>query len=171
MTIETKLCTLCSATKPLTEFAVKKNTKPASWCKQCVRDRAKTYYKNKNPNARTLDEMREKYGSRKLDTKNYMRRYNWIKNYNLTDDRIQEILSTQNNQCPICLTTFTEDNIFSVDHDHTCCVGVTSCGNCIRGFLCTSCNTGLGKLKDDVQILERAVQYLEDNPFYDRRRS
>lgn len=40
-----------------------------------------------------------------------------------------------------------------VDHDHT--LGT------FRGWLCSNCNTGLGKLGDNVEGLERAIQYLK----------
>lgn len=33
----------------------------------------------------------------------------------------------------------------------------------IRGLLCTNCNTMLGKVKDDVSILEAAIVYLKRN--------
>lgn len=33
----------------------------------------------------------------------------------------------------------------------------------IRGLLCTNCNTMLGKVKDDVSILEAAIVYLKTN--------
>ncbi len=32
----------------------------------------------------------------------------------------------------------------SIDHDHACCPGPTSCGRCIRGLTCHSCNLRLG---------------------------
>jgi len=30
-----------------------------------------------------------------------------------------------------------------------------------RQWLCSSCNTGLGRFKDDIKILERAITYLQ----------
>ena len=41
---------------------------------------------------------------------------------------------------------------FRLDHNH-------GTGQ-FRGFLCDSCNTGLGKFKDDPDLLERAISYL-----------
>ncbi len=47
-----------------------------------------------------------------------------------------------------------------VDHDHGCCPGGQSCGACIRGILCGSCNLMLGLARDDTTILSAAVRYL-----------
>jgi hypothetical protein len=169
-TTTTKECTLCKETKQLTDFGTKKKTgKPNSWCKSCVNLRSKEHYRKKNPAAKDMSTYDLRYGKR--DDPNYMRKYNWIKNYNLTEERIEEILGRQDNQCWICESVFDDDNIFSVDHDHSCCPGTKSCGECVRGFLCVDCNTGLGKLKDDPEIVRRAIHYLVNNPFYDRRRS
>jgi hypothetical protein len=35
-----------------------------------------------------------------------------------------------------------------IDHDHGCCNFNGSCGKCIRGTLCASCNTLLGRSRD-----------------------
>jgi hypothetical protein len=51
-----------------------------------------------------------------------------------------------------------------VDHDHSCknagC-GAYSCGQCVRGFLCGHCNTGLGLFIDTPGALRAAADYLD----------
>lgn len=51
-----------------------------------------------------------------------------------------------------------------VDHDHSCCsretTGRNTCGQCIRGILCDSCNRGLGLLGDTPEKVQRAFEYL-----------
>lgn len=63
--------------------------------------------------------------------------------------------------CDICGRT---DQPLHVDHDHSCCdrddAPCRSCGYCVRGVLCSSCNWGLGKFRDDETILSRAISYL-----------
>ena len=50
----------------------------------------------------------------------------------------------------------------NIDHDHSCCPGIQTCGKCIRGLLCPRCNKVLGLLKEDPKLLpEFMKQYLE----------
>jgi hypothetical protein len=60
--------------------------------------------------------------------------------------------------CEVCGEAATR-----VDHDHACCPrDVTrTCGNCVRGFLCNDCNTGLGMFKDNPRRLHFAAEYLQ----------
>lgn len=64
--------------------------------------------------------------------------------------------------CPICKSTF--DEVFGsggkhlksgwvMDHNH-----VTGK---YRGYICHSCNRGLGMFKDSIDILKNAINYLE----------
>jgi len=53
--------------------------------------------------------------------------------------------------CNICGTA---ENL-CVDHDHTT--------NKVRGYLCYNCNFGIGLFKDDLQLLQAAINYLSTN--------
>lgn len=66
--------------------------------------------------------------------------------------------------CDICGSkTILSDKghlLWRIDHDHSCCQGKNTCGDCIRGVLCHSCNAGIGLLKDSVYVMTRAISYL-----------
>lgn len=55
----------------------------------------------------------------------------------------REYKRLMNSQCEVCGM---EENL-CIDHDHSCCAGVRSCGKCVRGVLCFACNHAEGKLK------------------------
>lgn len=56
-----------------------------------------------------------------------------------------------------------------VDHDHNCCpydkkfptVTQKSCGECVRGILCSNCNSALGMLKENPRAIRGLLEYLE----------
>lgn len=74
--------------------------------------------------------------------------------YGITVDRLVELLSSK---CEIC----DRSDQLSIDHDHSCCPGKTSCGKCVRGVLCQGCNRGIGQFNDDIEALKNAIKYLE----------
>ena len=59
----------------------------------------------------------------------------------------------QNNKCAICGIEFSDNNKAFVDHCHKT--------NRVRGLLCTRCNTLLGMAKDNIEILQKAITYLQ----------
>lgn len=79
--------------------------------------------------------------------------------YGLDDAGYQALRTAQDNRCAICQSSF-EERQPHVDHDHKCCPGKRSCGQCVRGLLCRYCNTALGKFNDDPALLMRAIEYL-----------
>lgn len=85
---------------------------------------------------------------------NKRRRNNdYLKKYGLTTNNYEEMLSAQNNGCAICFRPATDFKYrLAVDHCHDTTV--------VRGLLCASCNSGIGKLSDSIQILQRAIEYL-----------
>ena len=78
--------------------------------------------------------------------------------YGLSTGRFMEILATP--VCAICAEPFDSFGIH-IDHDHSCCPGKGSCGKCIRGTLCRSCNHGLGNFKDSIDRMSAAIAYLK----------
>jgi hypothetical protein len=51
-----------------------------------------------------------------------------------------------------------------IDHDHTCCDSGWSCGECIRGVVCRTCNFAVGQL----EYLLRSTTFDELRSFLDR---
>lgn len=103
---------------------------------------------------------REKRGSEKAreyynTTKRTVWRNSQLKrDYNITLEQYDLMLEKQNYSCLICNSHVdTQKKELSVDHCHKT--------GTIRGLLCKSCNTGLGNFKDDVNIMKKAIEYLE----------
>ena len=85
-------------------------------------------------------------------------------NYNFPYEDYIKMIEKQGNRCAICGTH--QDNLkkrLNLDHDHNCCPSESSCGNCIRGLLCSICNSAIGLLKDSEEIIEMALNYIKTN--------
>lgn len=85
-----------------------------------------------------------------------------VRTYGVTLETYNRILSEQGGGCAICGDPESSDgSSLAVDHDHTCCSSARSCGKCVRGLLCRSCNQGLGNYRDRPDLLRGAASYLE----------
>ncbi|MET9967588.1 endonuclease VII domain-containing protein [Streptomyces sp. NPDC006356] len=71
--------------------------------------------------------------------------------YGLTEAQRDEMVASQMGLCVICLKA----PAVHVDHCH-------KTGR-VRGVLCFNCNSGLGLLRDDPDVINRAADYLEGN--------
>ncbi len=98
-------------------------------------------------------------GKRKFNRQKHLRQH-----YRMTLSAYEALLSKQGGHCACCSAT---DNL-TVDHDHSCCPGEDSCGKCIRGILCTNCNTCLGGAKDDLGTLRALMEYLRSWQMWNR---
>lgn len=79
--------------------------------------------------------------------------------YKLTPGEYHAILDAQEGVCAICKSP-PRDKRLAVDHDHNCCPGELTCGECVRGLLCDNCNWWLGLIDDRLSMLESAENYL-----------
>jgi hypothetical protein len=141
-----------------------------------VRNYAKEYYKK---NAKRISELRQarKKGEstqklfkttleqRESSIKSYYNREGWKKTResgwrsrgikNFTYLQFEEMVVKQNNKCYICGSGPDKNHSLYVDHDH-------KTGK-VRKLLCNNCNNGIVKLKDDVELLQKAVNYLKEH--------
>ena len=75
-----------------------------------------------------------------------------LRAFGLTPEAYDTLLARQNGHCAICPATPGRIRL-AVDHCH-----VTGR---VRGLLCTNCNNGLGRFRDDPALLTRAAEYLQ----------
>lgn len=160
MGVEVKKCTLCAEVKPVSNFSRLGATKSGyrARCKDC--QRAYGFQYNRRPEVverrRGFDAARDRYQA-PTDT----RRSRLWTQFRMTPEQYEARLEGQGGRCAICKTdTPGGTGSFHVDHDHLCCPGKKSCGECVRGLLCTRCNLLLGYSKDSELTLRRAAAYL-----------
>ena len=68
------------------------------------------------------------------------------RHFNMTQEQFDLMLFEQDGKCRICKEPCRNRNP-SVDHDHACCSGDRSCGQCVRGLLCPACNFAIGVIE------------------------
>lgn len=147
-----KLCPRCDTVKSVTEFYKDKYNKTGLqvYCKACSGDRHREW-KAKRPDAKEYlaaksREWRKNNVERSADL---LRRYN----YGIAFGTYAQMLTAQNGSCAICEATEAGGRgKFHVDHCHS--------SKAVRGLLCNDCNNGLGRFKDDIELLEKAILYL-----------
>ena len=131
-----KICSKCKIEKELTEYH-KRSNRPCgvrSQCKQCYLEYPTT--------------MKRREG--------YMRDFN-LKRYGLDFAEYTEMFNKQKGCCKICNKHLSEvdkgkKKALCVDHCHD--------KNIVRGLLCDKCNRGIGLLNDNIEILQKAIDYL-----------
>lgn len=94
-----------------------------------------------------------------LPPMDHPQRRRWQK-YGLLPGAYEQLLAGSGGACSLCGNPPAVGRALVVDHDHNCCPGEKSCGNCVRGLLCDNCNIGLGHFKDSVESLQLAIEYI-----------
>lgn len=79
-----------------------------------------------------------------------------LQRYGVSQPVFDSILERQGGGCKLCGS----DKALVVDHDHECCEGTVTCGNCVRGILCQNCNFKLAVLEADPAWVAAAIRYL-----------
>ncbi len=139
----TKVCRDCELPRAIDDFhwATSAKTYRRSDCRFCVQE--------KHVVRREANKERYAYNHRLAVIKH---------KFKLNKEQVLAFIEGQSHRCAICPTEVT---IFSgIDHDHACCPGVGSCGQCVRGILCGPCNSALGYFQDNPALLLAGAAYL-----------
>lgn len=132
-----KVCPNCKEEKDVTEF-YKHNRGDGyqCWCKVCMNSRVR---EKRTSEQYRKDDLKRKFG--------------------ITPEQYKQILDSQNGVCSICGCEESVKHRYkegtqnlSIDHCH-------KTGN-IRGLLCSNCNNGIGRFKDNPELLIKAAEYL-----------
>ena len=127
-------CPVCGETD-ITKFYLDKNGhRSTKVCSECHKNQCKERW-----HARTW---MDRWASR-----NYL--------YGVTKEFLIDLYEKQQGMCKICGDKPTTQRGLHIDHCHA--TGV------VRGLLCHGCNVTLGNMKDDPEILLKAVEYLRSH--------
>jgi hypothetical protein len=180
-----KTCSKCQTPKSLKDFSVCRKSADGrdGWCRTCKKNatdlwraaheqQTADYRKEWRRTHRPLVlAEKERYRQRHLERARQQVRAAHQKNgqvyrrrryfalieerYGLTEAQIQEQSQKQNHLCLLChkKQKCGKRQRLYVDHDHTT--------GKFRGLLCFSCNSMLGFAKDNIEVLQEAIQYLQ----------
>lgn len=81
--------------------------------------------------------------------------------YSLTAEQYDALYAFQGGRCALCRRATGASKRLTVDHDHACCIGPKSCGRCVRGLVCSTCNDVLAHFRDSPAAFELGKAYLE----------
>ena len=146
-----KICSTCKINKDISEFPPNKTKKDGLnlKCRLCYNEYQKQWYmKNQEIHLNRVRKRRLEIG--KLGMR--------LIAHNISLDFYSQLIEKYQNKCWICK----EKEEVAIDHDHQCCPGSTSCGKCVRGLLCSLCNSMIGLGQDKPEILLSASEYLNN---------
>lgn len=81
-----------------------------------------------------------------------------VRGYQLTVAGYRRLLEDQRHRCAICSYRPQRSAELVIDHNHK--TGM------VRGLLCAKCNTALGLFRDSPDVLDAAIEYLEQRGCY-----
>jgi hypothetical protein len=124
-----------------------------------ARNRIKEYMKEYAADGK-VSEVNKKYyrkNTDKIQKYYHNNRDTWfksvVKRYGITLEEYRKLHEAQDGRCAICNIAEIElSKRMHIDHCHT--TGV------VRGLLCHHCNTGIGLFKENIEIMRKAMEYL-----------
>lgn len=167
-----KKCSKCSILKELNCFQKNKNHSDGLkyQCKECCSKEFQEWLienpnymkkRNKRLYSENFEFHRNRLDKWTNENQDKIRNNDLMRQYGITLVKFNEMLLIQNNLCKICkkpeirLNTKGKVRSLCVDHDH-------KTGK-VRGLLCCKCNRGLGAFNDNIESMQHAIDYLNEN--------
>ena len=141
---------LCGLWMPKAKTTCARKPKHGGGCASAANMEARREYRRLHPHRQTPE------------AKKKTARKSRITAYGLTQRQFDLLLEVQQFACAMCEDPFHVQQLIHVDHDHSCCPGKNrSCGRCVRGLLCHTCNVALGHIERRYAL---ARAYLDGPP-------
>jgi hypothetical protein len=116
-----------------------------SYCRECRKVRNKRWKEDNKERVRKVNQ--EWYAQ----NQEHVARRGRANLYGLTHEEALDMFKKQHGSCGICQQPL---DFYKAHLDHSHSTGKA------RGFLCRNCNIGLGHFKDDLDLLDKAMEYL-----------
>ena len=129
---KTPCCPACGESEISKFYVDKSGRRTVAYCKECHKDRCK-----------------ERWHARSWVDRWSSRAYK----YGVTQQFLIDLYNKQEGKCALCGDEPTTERGLHVDHCHAT--------QKVRGLLCHGCNTGIGALKENIEIFSKAISYLK----------
>lgn len=156
-------CKYCRKDSSLKVYIKNKQTyidNSAKWKKQNKQKVIESNKKYYNKNIEIMRRKEKKYRETHAESINSKA---ILKNVNnsISLEQYKKMFIDQDNKCAIC--GFEETRISRHGTSMRLCLDHNHFSGKIRKLLCHSCNTGIGKFSENIDLMEKAIQYLKDH--------
>lgn len=153
MAAKNRTCRVCNEYKDISHF------QPQGYqCRECRNAKQRAYWANlpedvRQSRQKSVEYQREYRAKNPAKVKELSRKTHMMRTFNMTIEQYDEMLEAQNGVCAICQQSCTTGNNLAVDHNH-------ETGK-VRALLCKNCNTAIGLMKEDVDRMIKAIEYIK----------
>ena len=143
-----KRCKKCGELKSYDSFYKSSTNKDGveNYCKECSKKRFKEYHTT------NIDKRKEYQKEYRKNNKDKIKNTNILWRYSISSQEADEMFMQQGCKCAICSKVIIKTKDRHIDHCH-------SSGQ-VRGILCAKCNTAIGLLNEDTNIMISAISYV-----------
>jgi len=143
----TKRCNHCGEEKPIDSFGTDRAQHDGK-CPRCIDCHREINHKSSANRKEHLKNYRIAHRDHYADMA-------YFRKYKITQADYDDLFHKQDGLCMICHKPNIKNQRLYVDHDHKT--------SKVRGLLCYYCNTSLGYVKEDANILRGMIAYLGES--------